>query len=204
MWHNVEQNTEEWLDLRTGIVTCSNLSCIMANYGKSFGKPAQRYALKIALEIETGKRSEFGFKNFHMERGHEQEPIAKYLYSNETFLDVTNGGFFNNGKYGDSPDGLVGLDGVIEIKSVIPETHYETMKRCAPDPAYKWQYIGHLDCTGRDWVDCISFCSDFTEEKKLIINRIYRGDCGKDFEMLNYRLDDFFILIKSTLEKIQA
>lgn len=204
MWHDVVQNTEEWNDLRLGIVTCSNLSCIMANYGKAFGKPARRYALKIALEIATDKRSEFGFKNLDMERGHEQEPIARYLYSHETFLDVTNGGFFDNGRYGASPDGLVGSDGIIEIKSVIPETHYENMKRRAPDPAYKWQYIGHLDCTGRDWVDCISFCSDFTEEKKLIINRIYRGDCDKDFEMLCSRLNEFFVLIKSTLDEIQA
>ncbi|WP_177412500.1 PDDEXK family nuclease [Entomomonas moraniae] len=63
---------------------------------------------------------------------------------------ANNGGFFDCGDYGESPDGLVNDDGVIEIKSVIASTHYATLKRNLFDPSYKWQLIGHLDCAGCD------------------------------------------------------
>lgn len=75
-WHDVQQNTEGWDELRLGKVTASQFSCFMANQGKTFGEPAKRYALQIALEIITGKKSEFSFTNEHMLRGHEQEPIG--------------------------------------------------------------------------------------------------------------------------------
>jgi hypothetical protein len=48
---------------------------------------------------------------------------------------------------------LVGDAGVVEVKSVIAPTHYDNLQRGTFDPAYKWQLVGHLDCTGREWVD---------------------------------------------------
>lgn len=149
IWHDVEQNGEEWDALRLGKTTASNFGLIMANDGKAFGEPAKRYALQLALEQIKGCRSEFGFSNDHMERGHEQEPIARMLYEEMNFVDVDNGGFFDHETYGDSPDGLVGQDGLVEIKSVIAATHYSTLTRGSFDPAYRWQLVGHLDCSGR-------------------------------------------------------
>ncbi len=201
-FHDVEQNTDAWQALRLGKATASNFGTFMANYGKAFGDPAHRYALQIALERLTGKKAEHGFSNDHMERGHEQEPIAKMLYADETFSTVTNGGFFECGDYGDSPDGLVGDDGVIEIKSVIASTHYATMQRGGFDPSYKWQLVGHLDCTGRDWVDFISFCSDFPEGNQLSIHRLYRHECSDELEMLAKRRAEFLSLITSTMNNI--
>lgn len=89
---DVPQNTDEWQALRLGKVTASNFGCFMANEGKAFGDPAKRYALQIALEISTGRKAEASFSNEHMERGHEQEPVARMLYEEETFSDVSNGG----------------------------------------------------------------------------------------------------------------
>jgi hypothetical protein len=147
-WIDVQQNTDEWQKLRLGKATASNFGCFMANYGNAFGEPAKRYALQLALERLTGKKAEYSFTNEHMERGHEQEPVAKMLYAEEHFADITNGGFFDCGEYGDSPDGLVGTVGLVEVKSVIAPTHYANMQRGTFDPAYKWQLVGHLDCTG--------------------------------------------------------
>ena len=112
-WHDVEQNGDDWFTLRIGKPTCSKFGCFMANDGKAFGDPAKDYALQIALEIVNGTKSEISFSNEHTERGHEQEPIARMLYEEEYFIDVGNGGFFDWGTHGDSPDGLVGADGVI-------------------------------------------------------------------------------------------
>lgn len=195
-WIDVQQNSPEWEELRLGRVTASNNAKFMANYGKAFGDPAKRYALQIALEILTGRKAEHSFKNDDMERGHEQEPIARMLYEEQNFVDITNGGFFDCGDHGDSPDGLVGDDGVIEIKSVLAPTHEATLLRGAPDPAYRWQLIGHLDCTGRDWVDFVSYCSDYPEWKQLAVYRINRTDVGDELAMLAERRAEFLRLVQ--------
>ncbi|PPE64200.1 lambda exonuclease family protein [Pectobacterium brasiliense] len=202
IWHDIQQNTEEWEALRVGKATASNFGLIMANAGKAFGDPAKRYALQIALEQIKGCKSEFSFSNEHMERGHEQEPIARMLYEEMNFIDVDNGGFFDLGTYGDSPDGLISADGVIEIKSVIAPTHYATLKRGSFDPSYRWQLVGHLDCTGRDWVDFVSYCADFPEEKQLVVWRLTREECAEEIESLRERRNQFLSLVLEVKQSI--
>lgn len=195
MWHDIQQNTEEWEALRVGKATASNFGLIMANVGKAFCDPAKRYALQIALEQIKGCKSEFSFSNEHMERGHEQEPIARMLYEDMNFIGVDNGGFFDHETYGDSPDGLVGSDGVIEIKSVIAPTHYATLQRGNFDPSYRWQLVGHLDCTERAWVDFVSYCADFPEGNQLIVCRLNRDDCIDEINALRERRKQFLTLV---------
>ncbi len=191
IWHDVEQNTDAWTELRLGKITASQFGIIMANEGKAFGDPAKRYALQLALERVTGRKSIYGFTNEHMERGHEQEPVARMLYEEENFVSVANGGFFDCGDYGDSPDGLVGDDGLIEIKSVIAPTHYATIQRGSFDPAYRWQLVGHLYCTGRQWVDFGSFCSDFPDARQLFVARLNATDCAEEIDRLKQRITEF-------------
>lgn len=202
IWHDLEQNGEEWDALRLGKATASNFGLIMANDGKAFGEPAKRYALQLALEQIKGCKSEFGFSNEHMERGHEQEPIARMLYEEMNFVDVDNGGFFDHETYGDSPDGLVGQNGLVEIKSVIAATHYSTLTRGSFDPAYRWQLVGHLDCSGRDWVDFISYCSDFPDGKQLIVYRLTAAECESEIVRLRARRKDFLELVADTKRRI--
>jgi hypothetical protein len=202
-FHDIEQNTDDWHALRLGKATASNFGCFMANYGAAFGDPAKRYALQIALEILTGKKAEFSFSNEHMERGHEQEPVAKMLYAEETFATVERGGFFDCGRYGDSPDARVGEEGLIEVKSVIAPTHYATIQRGTFDPAYKWQLVGHLDCSGRAWVDFVSYCADFPLGSQLFIHRLHRDECKDELAMLHERREQFLKLVDSTVETIR-
>jgi len=203
IFHDVQQNTDEWMALRLGKATASNFACIMANDGKAFGDPAKRYALQLALELITGEKDDNGFSNEHTERGHEQEPIARMLYEDENFVEVSNGGFFDWGTYGDSPDGLVMSDGVIEIKCVIPSTHYATIVRQSFDPAYRWQLIGHLNCTGRDWVDFVSYCQQFPVDKRLIVNRLVADECKDDIKRLEERRAKFIELVSETVKNIR-
>lgn len=204
MFIDVQQNTPEWDELRLGKATASQFSTFMAHDGKAFGDPARRYALRLALERLTGRKAEYSFKNEDMERGHEQEPVARMLYEEEYFMDVTNGGFFDLGEYGDSPDGLVGNDGIVEIKSVIAPTHWATMERGSFDPSYRWQLIGHLDCTGRDWVDFVSFCSDFPDNKQLVVFRLTRDDVQEELRRLTERRQEFLALVNSTIDNIRG
>ena len=114
MWFDICQNTDAWLDLRAGKRTGSSASKIMANFGKAFGDPAKKLAVDIAIERVTGKRIEKdNYTNNHMERGHIQEPLARMKYEETFFVDVTNGGFFDNGNSGCSPDGRVNPNGLI-------------------------------------------------------------------------------------------
>lgn len=202
IWHDVPQNSEVWEALRIGKATSSNFGTFMANDGKAFGEPAKKYALQIALERATGVKAAFSFSNDHTERGHGQEPVARMLYEEENFVEVGNGGFFDWQLYGDSPDGLVMDDGVVEIKSVTAAVHYATLRRESFDPAYRWQLIGHLDCTGRDWVDFVSYCSEFPAASQLIVHRLRRSECADEIQRLRDRRDAFLELVEQTYQTI--
>lgn len=195
IFHDIEQNTEEWFALRAGKLTGSGFGKIMSNYGKAFGEPAKKYATTIAVEQITGKPISSDYSNAHMERGHEQEPIARMRYEDENFCDVLNGGFFECGNVGVSPDGLVGETGMIEIKSVIANIHYANIKRQTYDPAYKWQLVGNLYHTKREWIDFVSFCADFPEDKRLYTCRLNHEDFKEEFTMLVERTEQFFGLV---------
>lgn len=201
-FHDIEQNSDPWLQMRAGRLTSSKLGVVMANYGKSFGEPAKKYAITIAIEQITGKPIPSTYTNDHMERGHEQEPIARMLYEEETYSDVTNGGFFSSKFVGCSPDGLVSDSGVIEIKSVISNIHYASLKRKNVDPAYKWQCIGNVKFTGREWIDFVSYCSDFPEDKKLFIYRLWAENLTEEFKMIDDRISQFKELVSESKELI--
>ncbi len=205
MWHDVDQNDDsEWMDLRGGKVTGSAISKVMANYGKAFGEPAKGLAVEIALNRVRGYIPRDSFTNEHMQRGHEQEPIARALYESETFYEVTNGGFFDNGFTGCSPDGLVDDDGIIEIKSVIASVHFKTVKRDDVDPAYKWQCVLNLRESGRDWLDFISYCATYPQDHQLFIKRKTLSDYADELKQVSIRLDEFSSLVDETERFIRA
>lgn len=205
LFHDVEQNTDEWLDMRAGKLTGSTASKVMANYGKAFGEPAKKAAVNIAVEQLTGHRLESdSYSNAHMDRGHEQEPIARMLYEEQQFIDVDNGGFFDCGFTGCSPDGLVGNDGVIEIKSVIASVHYANIKRNNIDPSYKWQIFFNLKETGRDWIDFVSFCADFPPNSKLFTHRVYAEESIEEFAKLKERIAGFKELVDNIKNDIEG
>jgi len=205
MWIDVKQNTDEWLPLRAGKVTGSAISKVMANYGKPFGDPAKKYASIIAVErIKGAAVGGDRYSNIHMEAGHVEEPIARMLYEEEYFCSVTNGGFFDNGKTGCSPDGLVDDNGIVEIKSVIVPVQYECIKRNSYDPAYHWQIIFNLKETGREWIDYVSFCEQFSDSKKLLTKRVYASECIEDFKKIDIRLKEFEELVDKITSDILA
>lgn len=202
MFLDIQQNTEEWLQMRVGKVTSSGVGKIMANYGKAFGPPAKEYAVKIALEQLTGEAVGVHYTNAHMDRGHQEEPIARATYEDRYFCEVSNGGFFDNGLTGDSPDGLIYDDGVLEIKSVIGHVQFSTIKRGGFDPKYKWQLVFHLRETGREWVDYASYSSDFPEGDRLYVHRCVVSDFKEEFKMVDDRLEEFFALVDTSKKMI--
>lgn len=202
-FHDIEQNSDEWFQLRSGKLTSSKLGIVMANFGKAFGEPAKKYAVNIAIEQVRGEPISEGFSNAHTERGHQQEPIARMLYEDETFCEVSNGGFFDLGFAGCSPDGLVYDNGVIEIKSVITNVHFANVKRGNIDPAYYWQCVGNLKFTGRKWLDFISYCSEFPEGKQLFVHRIHADNLQSEFAKIDERVGEFELLVNECREVVE-
>lgn len=178
IWLDIEQNTPEWEAARAGKLTASHFGEVMANAPKAFGEPAKRLAVKIAFERLNGvpMSEHYGesWQNAEMQRGHIEEPEARRLYEAEQLTRVSNGGFFCDDFIGCSPDGLVGQNGLVEIKSVLPHVHAANKKRGSFDPAYKWQIIGNLACTGREWLDFVSYCSFAPQPHQILIYRVWR------------------------------
>ena len=202
-FYDIEQNTEEWFSMRGGRLTSSNLGKVMANDGKAFGEPAKKYAVQIAIEQITGNPISSSYSNEHMQRGHEQEPVARMLYEEETFSTVKNGGFFCSDEIGCSPDGLVFDDGVIEIKSVIESVHFANVKRQNFDPVYKWQFVGNLKFTGRDWIDFVSYCATYPIDKQLYIYRMHKESYQEEFKQIDSRVNEFMFLVAKTKAEIK-
>lgn len=195
-WVDIDQNTDEWLDLRAGKVTGSAIAKIMANYGKAFGDPAKNLAATIAVEQVTGRRAlSCGYTNGNMDRGHEEEPLAIAAYEERYFVDVTKGGFYDNGSTGTSPDGRVLDCGLVEAKSAIASIHYERLRKGGYDSTYKWQFVFHLRESGRDWVDFLSYCSDYPEATRLYDFRIYRESVAQELDQVEIRLGEFWKLV---------
>jgi hypothetical protein len=220
-YHDIEQNTDEWLQLRAGKITASNLKHIMANTMQTdkktkekffnpkagLGEPAKKYARKIAIEQITGKCIQDNYFNEHMEKGHIDEPIARELYESETFTTVDQGGFVTNGVYGYSPDGLMLLNqkkyrASIEIKSRNYGTHFKNIERGTIPPEDKWQCIGGVMIAELDFIDFISYCADFPEGKKIFVFRGHKRDFSEEFSMIDKRVGEFLKLVSSTKETI--
>jgi hypothetical protein len=199
IFKDIEQNTDTWLSCRLGKVTASNFAMIMANYGKSFGEPAKKYAMRVALETITKKPVDT-YSNSFMDRGHELEPQAREMYEVDTFQDVLPGGFMEYGRFGGSADGRVS-NGLIEIKSVIYSTHFQRWIEGGYDAAYTAQMQGNMWLYEKGWCDFVSYCPEFPARKNLYIFRVDRDD--EYIKRLEARLSEFIDLVDSYIKAIQ-
>ena len=111
---NVEQGTPEWLALRLGIVTCSELDTLLVN-GKGeagLGAGAFTYMDTLIGERITGEAADPFMGNRHTERGHELEGTGRQLFEAQTGVTTQQVGIILNHGIGYSPDSLIGADGL--------------------------------------------------------------------------------------------
>ena len=170
---NIEQGTDEWLKLRLGVATASNFDKIITTAGKE-SESLKKYALQLATELML-EIPEPTFKNDIMARGNELEALAREAYQEETFNVVEQITMFKSdcSNFGYSPDGLVGNDGLVEIKCPLATTHFKYLIDNKIPSEYWQQVQGGLWVSQRKWIDFISFNSYF-KEKKLFIIRVER------------------------------
>lgn len=169
-----DQGTPEWFAARLGKPTGSGYSNVLS---KGQGKTRQAYLVKLALERATGEMEE-GFTTQAMKDGTEREPFARALYESTKGVFVDEIGFclHDTLETGVSPDGLIGTDGMVEIKCPMPATHLEYLKRQDEPPTYTAQIQGQLWITGRQWCDFVSYHPKFPENAQLLIRRVFRQE----------------------------
>jgi hypothetical protein len=113
-----------------------------------------------------------------MEWGKEQEVPAREAYIKATGSAVEEVGFVDHptiGMAGASPDGLIGEDGLLEIKCLIKANHIEILLTENLEK-YELQMYWQMACTGRQWCDFVSFNPELPEDMQLFIKRLHRNE----------------------------
>ncbi len=203
------QGTQEWLLERLGKVTSSRIGDVMtkARGGEGISKTALTYMAQLIAEQLTGKPTESPLPPYIADWGHKHEPVARSLYQWMVGLDVRQTGFILHPSIpfvGGSPDSLVGLDGLMEIKCPVnPRVHLETIEAggCTDD-SYMWQCQGNLWVTDRKWIDYVSFHPAFPEDMQLFVKRYERDEDAID--ELELKILRFVEHMKLRREGIQA
>lgn len=169
-----EQGSQEWLDLRLGIITMSEIKLLLGkprSKKEFFSQMAISYMYELIAERITGELQSHAYSK-HIVRGHEEEPIARQLYEEITSNLVTECGFIKNHCVGYSPDGLVGINGLIEIKSKIPKEQCRVIIDDNVPIEHIHQVQGGLWVSEREWCDFISY----SRGMPIFIKRAYRDE----------------------------
>lgn len=173
-----EQQTEEWFSQRLGKVTASRVADIIAKTKSGYSTSRANYMAELICERLTGSRGD-SYMNAAMAWGTATEPQARSAYEAETGLLVETVGFVPHPtilEAGASPDGLVGDDGLVEIKCPNTSTHIDTLLGKSVPSKYITQIQWQLACTGRKWCDFVSYDPRMPENMQMFLFRVPRND----------------------------
>jgi putative phage-type endonuclease len=166
----MEQGTEEWKLARLGKVTASRVSDARAKAGTA---TRANYIADIITERLTGLPIE-SFTNAYMEWGTANEPLARAAYEIRTSFWVEQVAIVDHptiASFSASPDGLVWTDGLLEIKCPKTSTHLNWMMKGTVPSEHKNQMLAQLACTGRKWVDFVSFDPRLPDHLQMFVVR---------------------------------
>ena len=170
----MEQRTDDWFTARLGKVTASRVADVVAKTKTGVSASRGNYMAQLIVERLTGKPVE-SFSSSAMQWGTDTEPLARAAYEMATDTMVEEIGFVEHESIpmcGASPDGLVGDDGLIEIKCPNTATHIETLINNTIDNRYVLQMQWQMACTDRKWCDFVSFDPRMPEALQMKIIRV--------------------------------
>ncbi len=170
------QGSQEWLQLRAGRVTASRVADVVARTKSGYGASRANYMAELIAERLTGIPAP-SFTNAAMQHGVEQEPHARRAYAELMGVEVVEVPFVEHPEipmFGCSPDGLVGDDGLVEIKAPNTATHLDTLLSETVPSKYVIQMQVQMACTGRAWCDFASFDPRLPANMALFVRRIER------------------------------
>jgi putative phage-type endonuclease len=200
-YNDLEQGTPEWLAARCGIVTASVVGQLITP--KTIKPAVNDYSRGLTAALVAERLTGYVepvFANADMERGTLSEPLARDAYV-EHHGPVDQVGFmvrqFEHGPLGFSPDGLVGEDGILEIKSPRQKKHLATVLADEVPLEHMAQVQTGLLVSGRNWCDFISYCGGM----HLFVKRVHADpkwheailEAHKTFESAARQMEDDYL-----------
>jgi predicted phage-related endonuclease len=157
---DITQGTPEWDAIRRGVITASAMKVLVTPTGKPANNDTSRGYLAELMVQRISSIADPGYYSKDMERGDFLEPFAREFY-HHNIAPVTECGFiqrhYKGFTIGFSPDGLVGDDGLIEIKCRLAKHHVSSILKNEAPAEHVIQIQTGLLVTGREWVDFISY-----------------------------------------------
>lgn len=175
---DIIQGSQEWHAIRLGKVTASRVSDVIARTKTGYGASRANYMAQLIAERLTGLPAE-SYTNAAMQWGVDNEASARAAYEFYGDCTVQLAGFIQHPTItmsGASPDGLVGADGLVEIKAPNTSTHIDTLLGQDVPGKYIAQMQWQMACSGRKWTDFASFDPRMPEEMRLFVKRVPRDD----------------------------
>jgi len=198
----VDQRSPEWFAARLGKVTASRVSDVIAKTKTGYSTSRDNYMAQLICERMTGTQAE-SFTNAAMQWGTETEPLARAAYEAHKDVLVDEVGMITHpyiSMAGASPDGVVGDEGVLEIKCPQTSTHFETLLKGEMPSKYIPQVQWQMACTSRKWCDFVSFDPRVDDGLKLFVTRINRD--SEYIKMLEDEVMKFLRELEIKLNKL--
>jgi len=178
MIENLIQGSPEWFAARCGKVTASRIADVIAKTRSGWGASRTNYMAELIAERLTGKTAD-SYTNAAMQWGLDTEPQARAAYEFFTDAEVVKVGLVVHPSIIESaasPDGLVGSDGLVEIKCPNTATHIDTLLNGTIPDKYVVQMQWQMACSGRKWCDFISFDPRLPQKLCLFVRRFECDD----------------------------
>jgi len=198
----MEQRSPEWFAARLGKVTASRVADVIAKTKTGYSASRDNYMAQLVCERMTGVQGE-NYTNAAMQWGTDQEPLARAAYEAAQDVLVDETGFVIHPRIseaGASPDGLVGIFGLIEIKCPNTATHIETILSDKVPGKYITQMQWQMACTERDWCDFVSFDPRMPEGLQLFIKRVEFDSIY--VKMLEYEIQEFLDELETKIKNL--
>jgi putative phage-type endonuclease len=213
IYYDLEQGTEDWFNMRVGACNSSRLNDALAKLKDPKKESADRrnYKRELAIERLTSKAFEH-YVSAPMQFGIENEGRARTEYEFYSGNEVTPIGLAMHPTvkwFMASTDGLVGKDGMIEIKCPNTINHLDILLSGEIPAQYHWQMLGGMACAERQWCDFVSFDPRLPEDLSLFVKRFHRDDAliaGMELEVVQFltEVEELLAQLKESRAKVLA
>jgi putative phage-type endonuclease len=200
----LEQRSEQWFAIRCGRVTASRIADLMAKTKSGYSASRANYRAQLVCERLTGT-VEPSYCNAAMQHGIDTEAEAREAYQRHMLCTVEEIGFVEHpriGMAGASPDGLIGDDGLVEIKCPVSATHIDTLLTGAVADKYMKQMQFQLACSGRAYCDFVSYDNRLPDPMRLFVQRVLRND--ESIAEIEAEVTTFLAEVDETVEQLRA
>lgn len=198
----MEQRSDEWFAARLGKVTASKVADVIAKTKTGYSASRENYMAQLICERMTGQKQE-SFTNTAMEWGTATEPLARAAYEAHANVLVNEVGIIDHPflpMCAASPDGLVDIDGMLEIKCPNTATHFDTLLTGSVPAKYIAQMQWQMACASRLWVDFVSFDPRAPEGLQFFVKRVDRDDAY--IQGLEAEVHKFLTELEQRIEKL--